>query len=120
MCQEKLFKVPEKMLVRSMKFVDQSVNSHVSVTRVPRNLIVVTPSHLYIIFLSLPFPPWIALIVLIFLLFNATVSFGPVQEHIIMPNRILVSHPSRHLCSIVMFITSSEGCLCQIDMKTLQ
>lgn len=39
MPQEKFIEIPKKVLIRGKKFVDQSVNSHVPVTRVLRHLI---------------------------------------------------------------------------------
>ena len=101
-----------------MKFVDQIIDSHISITRVLHYLISRTHSHLKIIlFLSLLFP--LHLIVPIFLFFDNPLSFGPAQEHHIMLNRITTGHPSCHLRCMISFVTHSKGCLHKLDMKML-
>ena len=118
-CKEKLLKVPKKVLVHSMKFVDQIINSHVPITGVLHHLVVTTPFYLNILLCFLAFPLLGLTIVIIFFIFDYTVSFGLAQKHLKTPDRIVTRHPSCHLHRIISSVTCSEGYLCKIDMKTL-
>src|SRR6267154_3872167 len=118
MCQEKIFKIPEEVFICGTKFVDQSVNSHIPITGDLCHLIATTLFH---VFLLLPFPLWLWLvIVLTFLIFNDTFSFCPAQEHLMTPNCVMTSHPSCHLRRIISFVTCPEGLLRKFNMKTLR
>jgi len=120
MCQEKFFKVPKEMLVHGMKFVDQIISSHIPITGSFRHLVPTTPSHIHFIFLSLPFSLWLHLVIniIIFLAVNEAIFFGPTQEHLVTPDCVMARHPHCHLGCIVSFVTSSEGHLCKVNMKT--
>src|SRR5882757_449018 len=120
MHQEKLFKIPQEILICGSKFVDQCVNGHVPITGGLRYLIATTPSHLNIIVLSLLFPLWLGLaIVLLFLFFDKTLSFHPVQEHLVTLDHFMASHISGHMRHVVSLVTCPEGHLCKINMKML-
>src|SRR6266849_5955032 len=118
MRQEEFFEIPDKVLICGVKFVDQGINSHVSITGNLCHLITVTRFYLNIIFLSPLFPPWLGLVITIIFFFDNTLSFCPVQEHFMMSNCFMMSHPSRHLCHVVAFIACPEGCLCKVNVKT--
>src|SRR5258708_22478898 len=113
MCPEELIKIPCEPLVCGMIF-DQIINSHIAISGLLCHLIAMTHSHLALIIPTLPFPLWLGLIIL----FNNAFCFCPIQEHVVTPIRIMTMHPSRHLCCVVLFVTCSEGHLCEIDMKT--
>ena len=114
MCPEELIKISHEPLVHGMIF-DQIINSHIAISRFLHHLIATTYSHLILIIPSLPFPLWLGLIIL----FNNAFCFCLIQEHVVMLICIMTTHPSPHLCHVVLFVTCSEGCLCKIDMKML-
>src|SRR6266849_4221459 len=136
MRQEEFFEIPDKVLIHGVKFVDQGINSHVSITGNLCHLITATHFYLNIIFLSPPFPSWLGLVIAtiflsppfpswlglviaIIFFFDNTLSFRPVQEHFVTLNCFMMSHPSHHLCRVVVFVACPEGCLCKVNVKML-
>src|SRR5260370_31394994 len=113
MCPKELIKIPCEPLVHGMIF-DQIINSHIAISRLLRHLIATTHSHLTLIIPMLLFPLWLSLIIL----FNNAFCFCPIQECVVTPICIMTMHPSHHLCCVVPFVTSSDGHLREINMKT--
>src|SRR5258708_24558335 len=104
MCPEELIKIPCEPLVCGTIF-DQIINSHIAISRLLFHLIVATHSHLALIIPMLPFPLWLALIIL----FNNVFCFSPIQECDVMPISIMMMHPTSHLVYVVPFVTYSQG-----------
>src|SRR6266852_834168 len=119
MRQKEFFEISDKVLIRGVKFVDQGINSHVSITGNLCHLITATRLYLNIIFLSPLFPSWPGLVIAIIFFFDNTLSFRPVQEHFMTLNCFMTSHPSHYLCHVVTFVACPEGCLCKVNVKTL-
>jgi hypothetical protein len=91
------------------------------------NLIATTPNHLNIIWISIvsllfsffPCLNAIAIFQVTILIIKNPLALYSSQEHTVTLNGIMVSHPSCHLCSTIPFVTSSEGYLHKLNMKTL-
>src|SRR5260370_12383584 len=127
MCQQKFFEIPGEPLIHGMKFVDQIINSHITITGDLCHLIAAAFSHLNIIVPLLPLPLWLFPIIIIifpsldnpFSFLGDTFSFCPMQETPIAPNCVMTRHPSCHLHCIVSLVACSEGYLRKVYMNTL-